>query len=92
ALALGNLRRFEEAFVESDAAYRLEPAFSYTHSVQGWLCALAGRMDYARAAYQQAIQLSVDNDSAIAGLLDACETPAQRRQALAMIQTELTRQ
>jgi cellulose synthase operon protein C len=92
ALVLGNQGRLEEAFAESETAGRLDPTSPGRWCVHGQVCSMAGLMKEARQAYRQAIQLSVDTDYAIWALVEVCDTPAQRREALAFIEGELVRQ
>jgi tetratricopeptide (TPR) repeat protein len=92
ALVLGDERRLDEAFAEMEIARGLDPDTPPYFCVQGQLCGMAARMEEARAAYRQAISLSVDTDFAIAALVDACDSPAQRREALRFVEQELVRQ
>lgn len=92
ALVLSEDRRLEEALEELEIARRLEPHTPSYFCVAGQLYATAGRMEDAREAYRQAIHLSVDTDFAIAALVGACDSPAQRREALCYVEQELVRQ
>jgi tetratricopeptide (TPR) repeat protein len=92
ALELCRQRRFDDAFAESAIAGELAPTSPYRFSVHGQVCVGAGRMAEAREAFRHAIVLSADTEYAIRALVQVCDTPAQRREALAFLQTELVRQ
>src|SRR5262249_15463087 len=92
ALLLLRLGRVGGAFVAFQPAPRLEPEVSYTHSGLGSLLIRHGTLADARASFQRAVQLSVDNTAAISGLLAACESIAERREALSFILDELRTQ
>jgi tetratricopeptide (TPR) repeat protein len=92
ALALGEQRRFAEAFAELETAARLEPNNPSRYCVRARLCALAGRPEAVKAACREAIRLSADFGPAISELLLTCDTLAERREALAFIEGELVRQ
>lgn len=85
-------RRLEEAFAEADIAYRLDPCDPSYFCVKGSLCTVAGQLREAKAAYQEAIRLSVDTDFAISELIALCTLPAEKREALDFIYEELVRQ
>jgi len=92
ALCVSDQGRLDEAFTELDVAYSLEPTSPSYYCVRGQLCERAGRRQEAREAYRQAIRLSVDIDYAIGRLMDTSENVAERRDALAFIESELVRQ
>lgn len=92
ALHLAELKRFDEATVELDAAARLEPPSPSYHCVRGRVLNLSGRNDDARAAYRAALTLSVDNDLAISELMSLCPDRDQRREELEFVEEELSRQ
>jgi tetratricopeptide (TPR) repeat protein len=92
AMLLGRQRRFEEAFAEIDIAYGLEPTSPAYYSVRGEVCSLAERWGEAKEAFREAIRLSVDNGFAIGRLVQACDSAAERREALKFIEGELIRQ
>ncbi|MGE3803072.1 MAG: tetratricopeptide repeat protein [Gemmataceae bacterium] len=92
ALTLVDQRRIDEAFAELEEAERLEPRTTTYFAVRGQVCEHAGKIEEASAAYRQAIEISVDNDFAIARLMHTCATHAERCQALAFVEQELARQ
>ncbi len=92
ALALGDLGRFDEAFAELEVAFHLEPVHPSYYSVRGRVCQLAGRMAECRDANREALRLSVDFDLAISELVFACDTLAERQEALEFVEQELLRQ
>jgi tetratricopeptide (TPR) repeat protein len=92
ALSLSNQGRHDEAFAELEIASHLEPAQSAYFTVRAQVCANAGRLAEAQDAYRDAIHLSVDNDFAISRLLELCHNLAERRAALALVETEFERQ
>jgi hypothetical protein len=53
---------------------------------------LAGQVDEGRALLRKAIEQCVDFDYIINGLIDACDTVQQKREALQFIASELRRQ
>lgn len=69
ALHLANHDRSEEAFVELEAARRIEPESPSYYYTLGHLCYKADRAGEARAAYEEALHRSVDNEVAIAELV-----------------------
>ncbi len=84
--------RLDEAEQLSREALQLDPWHSSAYVLQGEVFYARGEHEQARAAYRQAVRISVDNDYAIARLLDACDTSAQRRAELAFVRDELVRQ
>lgn len=92
ALALARLGRREEAQSEAAQAHLLEPMVPGSGCMRGTLASLAGRFDEARAAFREAILLSVDVVYAQSELLSLCTTTAERREALSFIRGELGRQ
>ncbi|HJS09501.1 MAG TPA: tetratricopeptide repeat protein, partial [Pirellulales bacterium] len=84
--------RLQDAWAEARAATELEPHSDASHNLRGLLYYLEGKLADAREAYRTAIRLNVDDDYAIRGLMASCNTPAQRREALAFVQAELERQ
>jgi tetratricopeptide (TPR) repeat protein len=91
-LCLADQGRLDEAFAEMQIARDLEPDSASYHSVLGRLCLRAGRRDEAKAAFRAALAISVDDEFAFAQLIDACDTRAERCEALAFAVAELVRQ
>jgi tetratricopeptide (TPR) repeat protein len=91
-LLLVQQHRIEEAERLAREALQLDPWHPASHALHGEVCMARGDRDQARAAFRQAVRISVDYDHAIARLLDACETLAQRRTELGFVRDELVRQ
>ncbi|HEV3002812.1 MAG TPA: tetratricopeptide repeat protein, partial [Pirellulales bacterium] len=89
ALALAAQERFDEAVAANDLANTQEPRNTYCFGIRGDLLVRMGRYDEAKAAFREAISLSVDNQQAQAGLLAACHTRNERRVELEFISSEL---
>ncbi|MBI1347134.1 tetratricopeptide repeat protein [bacterium] len=85
-------QRYEAAAECAAESSRLDPNNAASHHLQGELAASRGQMAEARAEYQAALLLSIDNDYAIGELIRCCETTAERREALAFIFEQLTQQ
>jgi len=92
ATALQGLQRFDEADRQLDAAAALEPFHPALFNIRGDGLLRQGRLPEARAQFAAALQISVDNSFAMHGLIQACAAPADRRQAIDLIQSELIRQ
>jgi cellulose synthase operon protein C len=92
AISLTKQRRFDEAFAAVEQAGKLEPASPSYHSTRGKIHLDVGRVAEAKAAFQEAIRLSVDDEYSIAMLLAASPTPAEKRAALRFVKEELVRQ
>ncbi|HEY7310169.1 MAG TPA: tetratricopeptide repeat protein [Gemmataceae bacterium] len=92
ALCLNDQGRLDEAFEELDVAFSLEPTSPSYYCCRGGLYERVGNRGEARGAYREAIRLSVDTDYAIGRLMETSENQAERREALAFIETELVRQ
>lgn len=89
---LGDQNRMDEALLHAEQALLLEPTNTYGYAVFGDLRGQMGKWDAARDHYRRAITLSVDNDYALGRFVGACDTPAQKREAIYFIQVELQRQ
>ena len=92
ALHLADLKRYDEAMTELDAAARLEPPSPSYHCVRARVLSLSGRSAEAREEYRNALKLSVDNDLAISELMQLCPGREERRDELAFVEEQLTRQ
>lgn len=92
ALLLAEKTRFEEAHEELLLGRAIEPMAPGTHTVAGRVLHLEGRNTEAAEAYRRALALSVDAQSAVDGLLAACATFQEKRDALEFIFQELKRQ
>ena len=92
AIAYTRQLDFEAALSEARAAIELEPSFSWSWSTAGYVYMCAGKFEEARTAIKRAIQFSVDNDSAIAQLLDLSHTASDRFEAIVFIYEELSKQ
>jgi tetratricopeptide (TPR) repeat protein len=89
---LAGERRLEEAWAECEIASRLEPMNVSLFLLRAQLLRSENRLDDARAALRQAIELSVDNDYAIAELIELCDTVADRRAVMAFVKEQLVKQ
>ena len=92
ALHLAELKRYDDALAEMDAAARLEPPSPSYHCVLGRVLTLAGRTDDAREQYRAALRLTVDNDLAVSELMQLAPGRPERREELEFIEKELHRQ
>jgi tetratricopeptide (TPR) repeat protein len=92
AAVLTEQGRLDEAEAELGQARLLEPESPSYWCVGGALRQRQGRLAEAREAYRAALRLSVDNDWAIARLMQTAETLAERREALTFLEGELRRQ
>ncbi len=89
---LGNQRKLSEAVAELSIARELEPHSTNERSLRGYLHELSGENAAAKTAYQEAIRLSIDNESAIVALLNICHSQEERKAALALVFAELKQQ
>jgi tetratricopeptide (TPR) repeat protein len=85
-------QRPDDALPQIETALRIDPSDAQSHALLGRLHLDARRTDAARDAFREAIRRSVDNDYAIAGLFDACDTTSQKRESLDFLLGELRRQ
>ncbi len=92
AWALAQLGRFEEALAEAEEAVRLDPSSPGGRSILGGVLSRSGRLDEARAAFREAIRLSAAEDFAIGALVEAADSPEQRREALTFCLEEVLHQ
>ena len=92
AIALARQGRQDQAFTEADHALALEPNNSQGYSVRAWIARGIGQSAMARADFRKAIALSVDNGDAITGLLETCDSLADRREAVAFVEQQLIHQ
>jgi tetratricopeptide (TPR) repeat protein len=92
ALNLADQGKFDEAAAEADAAVRLDPTDAHNLATRGRVHLLAGQLDEGRDLLRQAIAQCVDFDYIINGLMDACDTTQQKREALQFIAAELGKQ
>ena len=84
--------RLDEALAQADVSIGLDPANPSAPFYRGLVLARLGRIDDARQMYRAAISLSVDAEYAIAQLMMACDSTAQKIEALAFVRGELVRQ
>jgi tetratricopeptide (TPR) repeat protein len=92
ALMLARQGRLDEAWEEAETGRRLDPSDPAAYSIRGEVLSRRGEWEEAKEAYREAIRLSVDNGYAIARLVSACDSVAERREALRFIEGELERQ
>lgn len=82
ALALSRQRKSDEALAEAEVAVVLEPSMTWAHSTRGSVLEQAGRLSDAETAYRRALELSIDNEAALYGMLRLAATDDERRRAL----------
>jgi tetratricopeptide (TPR) repeat protein len=92
AILLSQQGRPIEALEAMKVATHLEPSSTTEASVRGSILLQAGRREEAKTAFREAIRRSVDNDFAIGQWIDACDAKADRLEALAFVEAELSRQ
>jgi tetratricopeptide (TPR) repeat protein len=92
ALNLAEQHRLEEAFAALAAAEPLEPASLGFHCTHGALLRQAGLFEQAKEQFRAALRISADGTYAMTELVSVCQTPQERREALAFIQAEQERQ
>jgi cellulose synthase operon protein C len=92
AYILGKQRKFDTAFTELALARQLDPHSPTERTIHGDLCERKGDLTGAKAAYREAIQLSIDSDGAISSLWNLCYSLEERQAALAFVFEELTQQ
>lgn len=92
ALVLTDQRQFEEAWEQLDIAGQLEPTNPSFFVVRAHVLRAEERIDEAKQTLRRAVELSVDNDYAIAELIDLCETVGERREVLGFVKDQLVEQ
>ena len=92
AFFLRGERRTAEALQEAEVAARLDSANPPQQFLRARLFCDEGKIDEAKEALREAIRLSVDYNPAVEVLVELCATAAERREALALVKTELERQ
>lgn len=92
ALSLLGLKRGEAALQAAAEAARIEPRNSYNFSVLGFIHRQLGQVAEARAQYQKAVTLSVDNSEAVNSLLELARTDGERKDVLSFVERELISQ
>jgi tetratricopeptide (TPR) repeat protein len=84
--------QMEEAEREIEVATHLEPTAVALHGLVGQLYLRQGKTDAAKEAFRQSVRISVDYEYGIHELVNACQTHAERREALHFVHQELLRQ
>ncbi len=92
ALLLLRQGKLDEAAAECETAAALDPTHPAVFMIRARLSQKRGRAEEAKEHYRAAIRTSVDYEQAIAGLIEVCDTKAERKQELRFIQRELERQ
>ena len=90
--ALLGQNRAAEALEEAQTAIRLDPSNPSSHFHLGLVLGHQGKLTEAREAFRAAISISVDADYAIYHLIFACDSIAQKKDALAFVQQQLVKQ
>jgi cellulose synthase operon protein C len=84
--------RFEEALEEAELGHQLEPDNPFNQCAIGSIYAEMGDYPRARAAFREAIRLSVDTEYAINELIANSHNIDERRRSLEFVRQELIRQ
>jgi cellulose synthase operon protein C len=92
AVALAQERAFDEAIVEAETAWALEPSNATCCSALGEVCALADRVDEAREWFRRALALRVDEVHALTRLVGLADNVEEMRDALRFAADEMARQ
>jgi tetratricopeptide (TPR) repeat protein len=92
ALFLIEQHRLDEASSEVDIAGELEPQVPACHYTRARLMVAEGKINEAKAAYREAIRLSVDFRCAIDEAINLCSSASERRDLLVFVKEELGRQ
>ncbi|MCW8133350.1 MAG: tetratricopeptide repeat protein, partial [Planctomycetota bacterium] len=85
-------RRYAEASVEAEALRRMNPSAPSVFVMTGTLRLHEERIPEARAAFREALTLSVEETHALARLMEISYTPEERREAILFYYGELVRQ
>lgn len=92
ALALLRLGKADEAMAAAGLVMQVDPIDPGAHMIRGNILRDRGDGAGAKAAYREAIRLSVDAEAAIGSLVELCDTKDQRIVELQFICQELVRQ
>lgn len=91
ALELARRQRHDEAVAAAAESLRLVPSFASAHAILATVLLSAGRRAEAYAASRRALTLDV-NCGAMTQMMEAAANVEERRQAIAFMRGELTRQ
>lgn len=89
AFKLARGRRLDEAWHHAQEALTLSPGATQTHASLGYVQWRRGHLDEARRHFQDALTITVDNDYAVAALVDLETTREGRLTALQFIRQAL---
>ncbi len=92
AFKLGQARRLDEALAHAGTALELAPHSSQSHAAMAYVRWRQGDLDAARQHFKDALAISVDNEYALASLVELETTREGRMAALQFIQQALLRQ
>jgi tetratricopeptide (TPR) repeat protein len=92
AWALTQQNRLEDGLMDAQAAARIEPRNPSSPGLVARILVLLHRQEEARVEYRRAVELDVDNNSAIQGLLSLAPGDNERKEELTFIERELVRQ
>lgn len=92
AIALVRQRKWDDARHETELANELDPTHPLCQFLLGRIHQAEGRLDEAKQALRRSIAISVDYDPAIAALVEACDTQAEREAELQFIYEQLVAQ
>lgn len=92
AMTLTLQQRCEPALIEAELAQKLEPDQPGAYNVLGKIYTETGRLEEAKAAYRQALKLSIDSEYARGNLMALSHSVAERRAVLHFVKEELVQQ
>ena len=92
AVSLSRQGRHDESLKAMKLASELDPTSASEAHIRGYLLRRAGDRELARQAFREAIARSADDEYAISGLIECCDHPADRVEAVRYIERELTSQ
>ena len=85
-------RRLDEADEAHARAAALDPEHVAVFHLRGAIAAARGDLEGTREAHRGALARVIDDDWSLDGLLEACRTQEERKEALAFVRAEIVRQ
>lgn len=92
AIELASQGRLEEARHEAEKGVAVQPRLTWSHSILGSMLEQLRDFEGAAASYRKALELNVENTSALNGLIGVSETDDDKKAALEFIESELEKQ